>query len=473
MKFPKILSSVEIKPILWLQRLTILLLLFSFTLITTLMIPVFAQDVQQTVRNQKMIEMEQRLGDEFNQYLDVESYPEVFNNIGNYNVKSKTSNKNSRQMAEDLAILDQKTNTKSAVMWVMPEETQLHLVLVTAKGEIVVKDITEAPRAILISKINDFYQEINRISYPMDLTTAKQLYQWIIAPFEKEIFIPEKINNILFCFGEGTRTLPFAALHDGHKFAIEKYNMSRIPGFNLINTNYKSLKKPSILAMGASQFVQNEPLPGVGLELESIFQQVKTSNITNNENIFFNQNFTLPNMQNEVQNKSFDIVHLATHADFNPGSPSNSYIQFWDDKLTLDKMSRLRWKTPPELLVLSACNTALGNEDAELGFTGVALQSGVKSALGSLWYISDYGTLALITEFYTQLIGEAGNNLTKVEALTKAQNMLLQGKVYFDDNHLITPHGNIDLPSELKIKDKLLLSHPFYWASFTLISSPW
>ena len=64
----------------------------------------------------------------------------------------------------------------------------------------------------------------------------------------------------------------------------------------------------------------------------------------------------------------------------------------------------MEWDTPRvELLVLSACRTALGDEQAELGFGGLAVASGVKSALASLWYVSDQGTLGLMTEFYSQL----------------------------------------------------------------------
>ncbi|MCZ0902150.1 CHAT domain-containing protein, partial [Microcoleus sp. HI-ES] len=92
--------------------------------------------------------------------------------------------------------------------------------------------------------------------------------------------------------------------------------------------------------------------------------------------------------------QKYGIIHLATHAEFRPGTPNNSYIQFWDTQLGLDQMRDLKWNNPPlELLVLSACRTALGDKEAELGFAGLALQSGAKSALASLWYVSDAGTL--------------------------------------------------------------------------------
>lgn len=131
------------------------------------------------------------------------------------------------------------------------------------------------------------------------------------------------------------------------------------------------------------------------------------------------------------------------------------------------------WETPPDLLVLSPCNTALGDRNAQLGFTGIALQTGVNSAIGTLWSVSDLGSFALITEFYEQLINQREANPTKAGALRQAQDLLRQRKVYFQDNFLITPHGNIDLPKNLVVNGKVDLSHPFYWAGFTVISSPW
>ena len=96
-----------------------------------------------------------------------------------------------------------------------------------------------------------------------------------------------------------------------------------------------------------------------------------------------------------MSRKSYDIVHLATHAEFKPGRPENSYIQLWDQQLTLEDVDNLDWQLPNlELLVLSACETAVGDSDAELGFAGLALRAGVKSAVASLWDVSDVGTLA-------------------------------------------------------------------------------
>ncbi len=424
--------------------------------------------VEQRVKSQKMGIMEDNFKNEYEQYFgrEIKTYT-------NLSITSSHNRQNAGEIAKKIAIADRLAKTKSAVMWVVPEKEYLHLVLITSRGVITVQDLYDVPFDAINQTVKNFYVQINELKTPFDLTLAQQLYKWIIAPFETEVLEPEKIDNILFCLGEGVRLLPFAALHDGEKFLVQKYNLSRIPAFDLINPEYKALKSPTVLAMGASYFTNNTPLPGVSIELQEVSQKIQQKSFQSQEEILYNQEFTLANMQEILKEKSFDIIHLATHADFQSGSADNSYIQFWDQKLTLDKMSELPWQTPPDLLILSACNTAVGDNEAELGFTGIALQSGVKSALGSLWYVSDFGTLALITEFYEQLINQADNNPTKVQALTNAQNLLLNGEIYFQDNRLITPETEIYLPDNLAIKNKLDLSHPFYWSAFTLISSPW
>ena len=179
------------------------------------------------------------------------------------------------------------------------------------------------------------------------------------------------------------------------------------------------------------------------------------------------QGFTLDNVNTLLTARDFDIVHLATHAVFKPGAPDHSYVQLWDIQLGLDQIRSFQWQQPPNLMVLSACETAVGDSEAELGFAGVALQSGAKSAVASLWDVSDVGTMALMSEFYQQLTAMP----TKAEALQQAQLKLLRGDVHMEANHLKLSRGDILLPTDLDNNENL--SHPSYWAGFTILSSPW
>ncbi|MEL7035656.1 MAG: CHAT domain-containing protein [Cyanobacteria bacterium J06592_8] len=418
----------------------------------------------EATRSEKVMRMEQRIEKEFEVYFDREV--------------SKGS-QNGDEIARSLLDIRQKSNIKAAVVWAIPESEYLHLVLVTPGKMPLVKDIDSIKRNNIIRAVRIFHNEITN---PRNLGTdsylkqAQRLYDWIIKPFEANLEA-EEIDTILFCLGKGLRTLPIAALHDGNQFLVEKYSLSIIPAFNLIDFTYTPIEKARILAMGASEFQMQNPLPAVPVELSTIVDANLMENISIQNlargwpgELFLNQDFTLDNLQNQLKSKSFNIIHLATHAEFRPGKPENSYIQFWDTQLHLDDMKDLSWNNPPaELLVLSACQTAVGDQDVELGFAGLALQAGVQSALASLWYVSDVGTLALMSEFYEQLKTAP----TKAETIRQTQIKMIRGDVRLTEERLKISRGEILLPPGFPTLGDNDFSHPFYWSGFTLISSPW
>ncbi|MEQ9481495.1 CHAT domain-containing protein, partial [Coleofasciculus sp. F4-SAH-05] len=298
------------------------------------------------------------------------------------------------------------------------------------------------------------------------LQPAQNLYNWLIKPIANEL-ADANIDTLLFSLDGGLRTVPLAALHDGENFLIETYSLSLIPTFSLMNTDYQPIPDAKILAMGASEFEELNPLPAVPVELSTITQQMGTGEV------FLNQEFTKQNLIQQRQVTPYQIIHLGTHGNFNEGDASHSYVQLWDDKLDLTEMRQLNWDNPPvELLVLSACRTAIGSKDAELGFAGLAVASGVKTALGSIWQVSDGGTLVLMSEFYTHL----GETQIKAEALRQAQLSMLRGDVVIEGGQLRGEGvpDNLMLPPELaETLDKVDLSNPYYWSAFTLIGSPW
>jgi len=135
--------------------------------------------------------------------------------------------------------------------------------------------------------------------------------------------------------------------------------------------------------------------------------------------------FTVTNLRRDRDQAQ--IIHLATHAQFLRGAPENSYLQFFDSRLHLTQVRGLGWFAPPvELVTLSACQTAMGNTEAELGFAGFALLSGAKSALASLWPVSDEATAGLMITFYQALDQEA----IKAEALRDAQLAMINAGLH-------------------------------------------
>jgi len=373
---------------------------------------------------------------------------------------------------ETLKTIKTQTKTSAVVVYVHPFLDQLELVLVLPEGYPIRKVVPEANRVALENTIKEFHQAVQKITDNEKYKVpAKQLYDWLVAPIESNLK-DLGINTLIFCMDAGLRQISMAALYDGKQFLVEKYSLGSVPSISLTNTRYKALKDSQVLAMGASEFEAWRKynwgdLPAVPAELNVITQQLWSGKP------FLNEQFTLDNLKAQSRQQSFEIIHLATHAKFQPEDASNSYIQLWDTQLKLNELRELGWNQPPqvELLILSACSTALGDKDAELGFGGLAVQAGVKSALGSLWLSNDEGTLALMSKFYEQL--SQSDVTIKAEALRRAQVAMIKKQVRLENGQLqgVGKQGTIPLPSELA--GYMEFSHPYYWSGFTMIGSPW
>lgn len=372
------------------------------------------------------------------------------------------------EISQTLAKIEQQTGQKAAVLWVMAQPDKLNLALSTQQTYAYSMNLPDVTTEVLNPQVRRFRRAISTLrrgSRGRYLTPASQLYDWLIRPVQA-VLQSENIDTLLICPGEGLRSLPWAALYDEQQgqFLVEQYSFSIIPAFNLTNITPRNLKDAQVLAMGASQFTEQPDLPGVEAELQFIPLNRWQ------DKAFLNQEFTPDILKAAQDDCGCDIVHLATHAEFRPGSPQNSYIQFYDRPLMLDQVDDLNWHDPPvDLLVLSACQTAVGDPSAELGFAGLAVQSGVKSALASLWYVSDTGTVGLMSEFY-RAIAQAP---TKAEALRQAQLAMLRGEIFIQDGQLHTSTETLPLPANLAHAAAIDFAHPYHWATYTLIGSPW
>ena len=349
---------------------------------------------------------------------------------------------------------------------------ELQVLMVTSQGVVPLQTIQGATRSNLFKTIRQFEQKLSLKNDEKDyLPQAKQLYQWIIAPIEQQLK-EQNIKNLTFILDNGLRTLPIAALYNEktNKYVIEDYSVGLMPSLSLTDLTprpRRDILNTKVLAMGAETFTDQQPLPAVPIELSEISQKILTGSM------FLNQDFTVDNLKNSLASQEYNIVHLATHGEFRPGDRSNSYIYFSDQKLNLDQFSKLGLDNPKiDLLVLSACRTALGDPDSELGFAGLAIKTGARTALGSLWYVSDEATLALMTMFYQNL----KTTPMKSESLRQAQLALLKGSIAIQNNELILDNNlKIKLSPELAkfFKTNKDLRNPYYWSAFTLIGNPW
>jgi CHAT domain-containing protein len=418
---------------------------------------------------------EERFTREFVNYLDLTS-PQVLATIKNaqnrlQNVEKATGIKPAILYISFVpkgAAVDG-PSSPSSTLRVEPQiqaSEELEVMLITPEGEPVRVRVPQTDRATVLAAVERFRGEVtNPVKRRTNsyLPWAQQLYRWMVGPVEAELQALG-IQNLSVIADAGLRSVPLAALHDGNGFLVERYSIGSMPSLSLTDNSTANFKNTQVLAMGASEFAGMSPLPAVAVEIRAIAPRQWPGKA------FLNEDFTEANLKYQRQQQPFGIVHLATHAEFLPGNPSNSFIQLWDTRLQLNRLREMRWNSPQvEMLVLSACRTAVGDREAELGFGGLAVQAGVKSAVATLWYISDEGSLGLMAEFYAQL----RNAPIKVEALRQAQLAMLRQNVRIEGGMLHTSSGNLPLPPELANTETPNFSHPYYWSAFSMIGNPW
>jgi CHAT domain-containing protein len=267
---------------------------------------------------------------------------------------------------------------------------------------------------------------------------AMKIHAWLIQPLEKDLQA-QNIDTLVFVPDGALRTIPLAALYDGEDFLVARYAVATIPGLTLTDPRPLPREDIQLLAAGLTDSVQGfPPLPNVGPEIEQIHALYDGM-------VLENTRFTLANFEKDLGEKPYSIVHVASHGKFQKEA-SDTFLLTYDGKLSMDTLQGNMASTtyrdqPVELLTLSACQTAVGDDKAALGLGGVAVKAGARSALATLWYINDQASSILITDFYGDL-KEPG--VSKAKALQQAQLKLLKDHRY---------------------------DHPSYWSPFLLIGN--
>ena len=294
--------------------------------------------------------------------------------------------------------------------------------------------LTSTEKEQIFREIN---QTLNPVFLPDEvLPPAQQLYDWLIRPGKARLE-QQGIKTLVFVLDDLLRSIPMSVLHDGKNYLIEKYNIALTPGLQLLESP-NAPKKVNALTAGLTAARQGfPPLPKVKQELEQI------SNLISSQ-ILLDASFTRSDFQTEIEQEPFSIVHLATHGQFS-SKAEDTFLLTWSERLNVKDLGNVlqqkRDRNFVELLVLSACETAAGDSRAALGMAGVAVRSGARSTIATLWTVQDDSTAQLMTEFYRRL---SQSDISKAEALRQAQLFLLNNPKY---------------------------NHPYYWSPFVLIGN--
>jgi CHAT domain-containing protein len=328
----------------------------------------------------------------------------------------------------------------TAVIYPIILPDRLELLMQTAENRL--QRIAVAVDAeTLIQNVNDFRDGIRNTSSTYYREIAQDLYGWLLEPLRPHL-AALAIHTLVFVPDGPLRAIPMAALYDGKQFAIETYAIAVTPSMELTDTRSVDLSKANMLLMGLTEGRGQEfpPLPNVATEvgiLKTLYDGT----------LLLDDQFLVPSIEQELNSREVSIIHFATHGKLEE-EVSKSFLLTYqtDEQISMNRLSELvgllrHRLVPLELLTLSACDTAVGDERAALGLAGVAVKAGARSALATLWPVSDKTTSELIVEFYRQLRDES---VSKADALKRAQ---------------------------LKIKSAAPYDHPYYWAPFLLISN--
>jgi CHAT domain-containing protein len=321
-----------------------------------------------------------------------------------------------------------KTDPTTAVIYPIILKDRLEIILkLPTKNELrhytIYKQASEVETAL--EKLQQSLTEPDQINDVKKF--SGQVYSWLIQPLEAEL-AKMKIKTLVFVLDGSLRNIPMAVLYDDtHKqYLIQKYAIALAPGLQLIDPKPLQRGKLNALAAGVSEQRNIEgrkfaPLKNVEVELQKI-----QSAIPKSEELL-NQNFTKTNVKNQIEEEPYTVVHIATHGEFS-SNVEKTFILTWEQLLKVkdfDNLLRIRNGSESraiELLVLSACQTAVGDTRATLGLAGIAVRAGARSTLATLWSVDDESTAELMSKFYQEL---ENTKLTKAEALRLAQLKLL------------------------------------------------
>ena len=336
------------------------------------------------------------------------------------------------------------TDKTTAVFYSIMLENRIAIIVSLPNSEKHLKWIY-IDRKSLRQQINEFRRSLERrsdiIYNPQE---AQNLYDSIVRPFAKDLDSLH-VKTLVFINDGILRTVPMAALHDGEEFLVQRYAIATIPSLTLINTKKVNHENLRVLAVGLTKNAvvdgrTYEALTNVRQEINQVVAQIPDSKQ------LLDENFTYAHLHAELSQTAYSIIHIATHGTFGTVPEDRFLVTGNNDKLTMTDLDNMigtvaRSSKLVDLLVLTACETAIGDNRVGLGLAGVGVNAGVKSVLASLWSINDAATVTLVKKFYTEWYQ---NKVSKAEALRRAQQTLISSRKY---------------------------AHPYYWAPFILVGN--
>ena len=334
-------------------------------------------------------------------------------------------------LSQTLQVSEANVDPTAAILYpvIFPDRLEVIITLPNGDRQLYTQTITRDRIETLAAQVRR--DTVKRFTSIDGRRRSQQLYDWLIRPAQADL-AAANIRTLVFVLDSTLRDVPLAALYDGQHYLIEDYALAVAPGLQLLQPAPLRNIDPAVLAFGLSEmqptFAPHDgfaDLQHVEAELQEIEAQVQSQQ-------FINADFSSKNLAEQIQSVPFPIIHLATHGQFS-SDPKQTFILTWNERLNIDQISQIfrqRDETtadPVELLVLSACETALGHRRASLGLAGIAVHSGARSTIASLWQVDDQATADLMNQLY-QRLSQPEKTVNRAEALRQAQLALLNSE---------------------------------------------
>jgi CHAT domain-containing protein len=240
-----------------------------------------------------------------------------------------------------------------------------------------------------------------------------------------------------------------------------------------------------------------EPLPGTRREVEEIANLFPAGSVVALLGERASES-ALQDLAREGKLKEFQYLHFATHGTMNSSvamssalmmtstnrPPGDQQVLEFDGQITAQQIVDT-WELDADLVVLSACETALGRfagGEGYLGFSQALFAKGARSLVLSLWKVPDRETTLLMTRFYANLLGKReglDKPMRKVAALHEAKVWLSELTV--EEAQTEIKRLKLEPSSPTRGEERTLVAtgkavkpfeHPYHWAAFILIGNP-
>ncbi|MCD9189210.1 MAG: CHAT domain-containing protein [Pyrinomonadaceae bacterium] len=403
------------------------------------------------------------------------------------------------KMQAVLKQLNSATKQKTAALYTLIGEKKFYVFLIASEGKVKVFD-SSINKQDFNEKLIQLYVLLQKSAYDPRIL-SEELYKIIFPQKLEDELKKEKIETLMWQLDGNLRYIPVAALWDGEKYLVEKYQnivLTRADSQRLLEktqpvwtgVGFGTAEDQQIDLLKDKHTIEFRGLFGVREELSNIFITDKRDQGILKGEVYADKNFTKDKFY-EALKKRRQVVHISSHFRFYEGDSALSFLVLGNGKaLTLNEMKEQKGLFEGvELLTLSACETGavLPNADGREidGFAELAQRLGANAVMATLWQVPEFSTSDLMTKFYSN---KQKGKMNKAKALRLAQLGLIRGTIQSKTKNGAEENLKGDESRKdtyLKIYNKIdkkyrpfyepppgtSYAHPYYWAPFILFGN--